>query len=112
MAKSKRATPKARPVTTVDCCGDDCCGAESSCCGLPAAGCCQVEAVVGVDGRGQMVLPKELREKVGIKADDKLAVVAWKKGDEVCCLTLLKVDSLAEAIRSAYGPMLSEIVRA
>jgi antitoxin PrlF len=112
MANTKRASAKKAVPTSVDCCGDDCCGAESSCCGLPAAGCCQVEAVVGVDARGQMVLPKELREKVGIKADDKLAVVAWKKGDEVCCLTLLKVDSLAEAIRSAYGPMLSEIVRA
>ena len=112
MAKSKREKAKEPATSTDACCGDDCCGAGSSCCNLPAAGCCQVEAVVGVDARGQMVLPKELREKVGIRADDKLAVVAWKKDNEVCCLTLLKVDSLAEAIRNAYGPMLAEIVRA
>ncbi|MCI4319750.1 MAG: AbrB/MazE/SpoVT family DNA-binding domain-containing protein [Thermoplasmata archaeon] len=112
MANTKRTSAKKRVPTSSDCCGDDCCGAESSCCGFPASGCCQVEAVVGVDARGQMVLPKELREKAGIKANDKLAVVAWKKDDQVCCLSLLKVDSLAEAIRTAYGPMLSEILRA
>jgi antitoxin PrlF len=112
MPKSKSA-PKKKVVTEVGaCCGEDCCGGASSCCGLPAVGCCEVEAVVGVDGRGQMVLPKGVRDKAGIGADDKLAVIAWKKGEEVCCLTLLKVDSLAEAIRTAYGPMLSEILRA
>jgi antitoxin PrlF len=110
MPKSKKAA-KAETAGGA-CCGEDCCGGSSSCCGMPAVGCCEVEAVVGVDGRGQMVLPKEVREKAGIRADDKLAVVAWKKGDEVCCLTLLRVDSLAEAIRTAYGPMLSELVRA
>ena len=32
--------------------------------------CCKVQAVVSVDERGQMVLPKEIREKAGIKAGD------------------------------------------
>jgi DNA-binding transcriptional regulator/RsmH inhibitor MraZ len=32
------------------------------------SGCCRVEALVSVDERGQVVLPKELREKAGIKA--------------------------------------------
>ena len=39
----------------------------------------QVEAVVGVDERGQMVLPKELREKIGIRAGDKLAIITRKR---------------------------------
>ena len=78
---------------------------------MPAPGCCQVEAVVGVDARGQMVLPKTLREMAGIGPDDKLAVVAWKREGKVCCLSLLKVDELAEAVRTTYGPMLGEIVR-
>jgi AbrB family looped-hinge helix DNA binding protein len=38
-------------------------------------GCCGVEAVVSVDSRGQVVLPKDLRAAAGIKAGDKLAVV-------------------------------------
>jgi antitoxin PrlF len=32
--------------------------------------------MVSVDERGQMVLPKDLREKANIKAGDKLAVVS------------------------------------
>jgi antitoxin PrlF len=93
------------------CCGPDCCGSGASCCGLPAPDCCEVDAVVSVDGRGQMVLPKEVREKFGLSADARLAVVSWKRGSEPCCLTLLKADELGEAVRRAYGPLLHEIVR-
>jgi AbrB family looped-hinge helix DNA binding protein len=55
--------------------------------------CCRVEAVVGVDERGQMVLPKDVREKAGIRAGDKLAVVMWEQGEEVCCLVLMRPRS-------------------
>ena len=48
--------------------------------------CCKVESVVSIDDRGQMVLPKEIREKAGIKAGDKLAVITMKNEDKVCCL--------------------------
>ena len=41
--------------------------------GMPC--CCQVDAVVAVDGRGQLVLPKEVREKAGIKAGDLIISV-------------------------------------
>jgi bifunctional DNA-binding transcriptional regulator/antitoxin component of YhaV-PrlF toxin-antitoxin module len=59
-----------------------------------------------------MVLPKDLRDQARIRPNDKLAVVAWKKGEDVCCLMLVKVDAIAEALRTTFGPMLSEIVRA
>ena len=36
---------------------------KESCC--EPAECCKVEAMVSVDERGQMVLPKEIRDKVG-----------------------------------------------
>jgi AbrB family looped-hinge helix DNA binding protein len=68
-----------------------------------------VDAVIGIDGRGQMVLPKEVRDSVGIKAGDKLAVVSWKRGDEVCCLSLVPASALEESVRRAYGPLLREI---
>ncbi len=71
--------------------------------------CCRVEALVSVDERGQMVLPKELRDKAGIRAGDKLAVIAWDKGGEVCCLTLIKADCLAGHVRDFLGPVLSGI---
>jgi antitoxin PrlF len=111
MPKARSDTGKKAGAGGGECCGEDCCSSGSGCCGTPPAGCCQVAAVVGIDARGQMVLPKDLRTQAGIRADDKLAVVTWKKREEVCCLMMVKVDALAEAIRTAYGPMLSEIVR-
>ena len=69
-------------------------------------GCCSVEAVVSVDERGQLVLPKELRDRAGIRPGDKLAVVQWTKEGKVCCLTLMKADSLAGSVREFMGPLL------
>lgn len=108
---SRAKASKARGAGNDGCCGEGCCSGESGCCGLPSSGCCQVEAVVSVDGRGQMVLPKEVRESFGIDAGDKLAVVVWKREEKACCLTLHKADELAEGLRRAYGPLLQEIVR-
>ena len=110
MAK-KKATAKGEERDGA-CCGADCCGGDAGCCSLPAPGCCQVEAVIGIDGRGQMVLPKDVREMAGLKAGDKLAVVAWKKGGEVCCLSLVPASGLEDAVRRAYGPLLREMGRA
>ncbi len=73
-------------------------------------GCCQVESVVTIDGRGQLVLPKETREKAGIKAGDKLAVVSWKKDGEVCCIALIRAEGLAGMVKGFLGPVLKEIV--
>jgi len=72
-------------------------------------GCCKVESIVGIDERGQMVLPKELREKAKLRAGDKLAIVSWDKGGEICCLYLIKTDYLAESVRGFLGPMLKEV---
>jgi AbrB family looped-hinge helix DNA binding protein len=73
-------------------------------------GCCQVEAVVTVDARGQLVLPKDVREQAGIQAGDKLAVVLMQKGGQNCCLSLIKVDAIAGMVRSLLGPIAQEIV--
>ncbi len=80
----------------------------AACCdaGGKAKGCCRVEALLGVDERGQMVLPKELRDRAKIKAGDKLALVSWEKEGEVCCLTLIKADQLAEGVREFLGPVM------
>jgi len=104
--KSKAETPRIE-----SCCGTDCCGGEAGCCGLPAPGCCEVEAVVSVDARGQMILPKEVRVKAGFTENQKLAVVSWRKGSEVCCVTLVRADGLADAVRHAYGPIVTELLR-
>ncbi len=71
---------------------------------------CKVESIISVDERGQMVLPKELREKAKIKAGDKLAVTSWEKNGEVCCITLIKVEDMVEMVKGQLGPMLKEIL--
>ena len=54
---------------------------------------------------------KDVREKFGIGADDRLAVVSWERGGRPCCLTLLRADELADAVRRTYGPVLGDAVR-
>jgi antitoxin PrlF len=85
---------------------------KESCCG-PAAlqGCCKVEALVSVDERGQMVLPKEARDKANIHAGDKLAVISWGKGEQVSCLTLIKAESLTDMVKDMLGPVMSEMFK-
>lgn len=74
-----------------------------------SAGYCNIESVVSVDERGQMVLPKELREKTGINPGDKLAIVSWQKDGVVCCLSLVKVGELSEMVKGMLGPMMTGI---
>ncbi len=74
------------------------------------ASCCAVEALVTVDERGQMVLPKELREKAGIKAGDKLAVTSWEKDGAVCCIALIKANNLESMVKGMLGPVMGEIL--
>jgi|GEM_PF-708998 AbrB family looped-hinge helix DNA binding protein len=67
--------------------------------------CCSIESVVTVDDRGQMVLPKEVRAKAGIKPGEKLAVVIVKHSSRNCCVTLIKADEFAGTVRVLLGPM-------
>jgi antitoxin PrlF len=69
----------------------------------------KVEAMVSIDERGQMVLPKELRDRVGIKAGDKLVVVSRQSEGDVCCITLIKTDYFLEMVKDKLGPMVNEL---
>ncbi len=82
-----------------------------SCAAPGGCGCCSVEAVVSVDDRGQMVLPKELRERAGIKAGDKLAVVGMERDGKMNCISLIKVDDLSEMVKTMLGPVMKDIFR-
>ena len=81
---------------------------KESCCdsGGGAACSCHVESMINVDERGQMILPKELRDKANIKAGDKLALISWEKDGEICCLSLIKADYLAERVKEFLGPVM------
>jgi antitoxin PrlF len=85
--------------------GDSCCVPNAG-----MTGCCKVESLISIDERGQMVLPKEIRDKANIQAGDKLAVVSLEKGNKICCLTLIKVDELTEMVKGMLGPLLKDIL--
>lgn len=78
-----------------------CCGAEEL-----TQSCCRIESLLSIDERGQMVLPKDLRDRAKIKPGDKLALVTWEKDGEVCCLTLIKADFLSAGVKDFLGPVL------
>jgi antitoxin PrlF len=82
---------------------------QSAACGPDAGGgsCCRVASLVSVDERGQMILPKEIREKAGIHAGDKLALIAWEQGGVICCLNLIKAEELAGMVKEKLGPMMA-----
>jgi AbrB family looped-hinge helix DNA binding protein len=71
--------------------------------------CCKVEAVASVDERGQMVLPKEVREKANIKPGDKMAVVVWEKAGKVCCINLIKAEAFAGMVKDLLSPMMEDM---
>ena len=86
---------------------------SQSCC-MPTCektGCCKVEALVSIDERGQMVLPKETRAKANIHAGDKLAVVSWEKDGKAWCLSLIKAEDLTEMVKGMLGPVMEEILQ-
>lgn len=82
---------------------------NESCCA--PAGSYKVESIVTIDERGQMVLPKEIRDKAAIRAGDKLAVVTWEKGGEICCISLIKAEGFAEMVKNLLGPMFKEVLQ-
>lgn len=68
-----------------------------------SCGCCTVEALITVDDRGQMVLPKDVRDKAKIRGGDKLALTTLEKDGAVCCLLLTKAEDLVGVVRATLG---------
>ena len=81
-----------------------------SCFSGAGMGCCQVEALVSVDEKGQMVLPKTIREKANIQPGDKLVLIGWEKDGQMCCITMVKAESLAGMVKGMLGPMMKDMI--
>ena len=75
-------------------------------------GCCKVESIINIDERGQMVLPKELREKANIHPGDKLVLICLEKKEKIYCFSLVKVEELTGMVKDLLGPMMKEMVEA
>lgn len=71
--------------------------------------CCKIESIICIDDRGQMVLPKEVRDKANICAGDKLAVISWRKEGNISCISLIKAEELAEMVKGLLVPMMKEM---
>lgn len=71
----------------------------------------RIESLVTIDERGQMVLPKEIREKADIRPGDKLVVITFEKGGEVCCISLIKASSFADMAKDMIGPLIGGILK-
>ena len=74
-------------------------------------GCCNVEAFVSVDERGQMVLPKDIRDKANINAGDKLAIVTCEMNGKVKVISLIRSEEFEHMVKSFLGPMMGEILQ-
>jgi antitoxin PrlF len=72
---------------------------------------CRVESIVSIDERGQMVLPKEIRDKAKIRSGDKLALVSLEKDGKICCLSLIKVEDLEVMVKSMLGPVMDDVFK-
>ena len=69
----------------------------------------KMEAIVTIDSRGQILLPKEVRQKARIKPGDKLTVVTSSPGGKLCCINLFKTEELAGTVKRLLGPMAEQI---
>ena len=80
---------------------ENCCNSSSE--GL---GCCHIEGVVHLDSRGQIVLPKKLREKMNLKEGDELAVISMNEKGKIASISLMKTNRINRIIM----PIMKEIM--
>lgn len=74
-------------------------------CECAVGGVYKMEALLSVDERGQMVLPKDLREKAGVRPGDKLALFTFEKEGEFCCMALVKAENVSRVVSTILGPL-------
>ena len=83
---------------------------EEACCKeSEPASCCRLESLLSVDERGQMILPKDVRDKAGIRPGDKLALISWEKEGKVCCFSLIKADEMSAIVQDMLKPIMNEL---
>ena len=68
----------------------------------------KVESILTIDERGQMVLPKDIRERADIKPGDKLALISWEKEGTICCMALMKAENLSGMVKDVLSPLMNE----
>jgi AbrB family looped-hinge helix DNA binding protein len=73
-------------------------------------GCCHVEGVAQIDKKGQIVLPKSLRDEMGLKEKDKLIVIGMRDKGEIVSISLIKANTMDNMIKIMLKPVMKEIL--
>ena len=66
---------------------------------------CKIESIVTIDSKGQIVLPKDLRERFGFQANQKIALVTFGQKQNLCCVLLIKAEKLEEAVTKTLSEL-------
>jgi antitoxin PrlF len=65
----------------------------------------KLESIVTMDSKGQIVLPKDLRERIGFQPGQKIALVTFGEKQDLCCVLLIKAEKLDGAIAKRLSEM-------
>lgn len=66
--------------------------------------------MVSINNRGQILLPKELRERAELKAGDKLAILsACDENGKVCCLIFMRAEVIENLAVERLSPTLKAV---
>ncbi|MFH0748520.1 MAG: HgcAB-associated protein [Candidatus Bathyarchaeota archaeon] len=70
----------------------------------------RIDAVITIDAKGQIVLPKDIREKANLRPNDKIAVVTCEQDNEVCCIMMVKAERLTGAVSQTLTSLLKGVI--
>ena len=73
--------------------------------------CCKIDAVVSIDAKGQVVLPKDLRERAQLNPNDKIAIIGVERDNKVCCLVMMKAEALGNTVKNMLGPIFEQALK-
>ncbi len=65
----------------------------------------KIDAVVTMDVKGQIVLPKDLRERIGFQPNQKIALVTFGEKQNLCCVLLIKAEKLEDAVTKTLSKL-------
>ncbi len=84
---------------------------EEICCPSSDDGlsCCHVEGIAKVDSKGQIVLPKSLRDNMNILEGDKLVVVGMREKGELRSISLFKANRFDNMVKILLKPVVEEL---
>jgi len=68
----------------------------------------KVEAILAIDARGQILIPKDVREQAQMNVGDKLALISNNHEGKICCLYLIPVNDLSIRTTELMHHILSE----